>query len=161
MWVWMPLCFVSSFILFLLYFWDICIPSALPRPALVSGHAGVVCWQLLWFRAACAFPKVWFLSYQSHRFISSSWGEALMVLWMGSCVASMMRFPLSVHWDIFYPAPGACFLAPGNPLWLVWTCVEDNCSGVCVFVRLLGCCRDRGCRRDHDTGVALVGRKDW
>lgn len=146
MWVWMPLCFVPSYILFLLYFWGICILSALQRPALVSGQIWAVCWQLLWYRAACAFLGAWFfiLPEPQVRLQLLRWStEALMVLWMGSCIAPMMCFPLSVHQDIFYSVLDACFLAPDNPLWLMWTCAEVNWSGVRVFACLLGCCRDK------------------
>lgn len=94
-----------------------------------------------------------------------SWGEAyteaLRVLWMGSRMAPGMCFPLKVHQDIFYPAlqtSGAQILVFwffGNPSsgWSESLC-RGNWSQICVYAYLLGCHRDRGCRRKHEAGAA-------
>lgn len=125
--------------------------TSVSDPALVSGQVRVVCWQLCFSWAVIFILPEPQICLQQLRWST----EALMVLWMGNCFAAVMCFPLRIHGDIFYPALDACFLAPDNPLWLVWTCVEVNWSGACVFACLLGCCRHRGCRKDHEAGVAL------
>lgn len=78
---------------------------------------------------------------------------------MGSCVAPVMCFPLSVHQGIFYPAPqtlGAQILVS---LLLVIPCQADlnPCAGVIgvkfVHVRICRGATETGCRRKHGAGV--------